>query len=128
MTKLKLYAGQAPGYYFIGLSDGLNQTLLFHYSSFKKVHPRANDRFWDPALSWTNKGTNFFSRTAFVGFSDGHHLTRSLGRSAHRFNTMLAPKIVIPGQKWYWYIVDFTTIFLIESAGFHTTYSLLYKR
>ena len=125
--KLKIYAKQAPGYYVAGFADGLNQTIAHHYGAFKRVHPGANDQYWNPDISWTNKGDNFLMRTVFVGTTDGYHLTRTIGRTAKRFNTMYAPRIAIPKQKWYWHVIDFAFLFVVESLGFHTTYSWIYK-
>jgi hypothetical protein len=126
--KMNRYAKAAPGYYMAGMADGLNQTLLFHYPKFKKVHPRASDQFWNPAQSWKNKNNRgFIMKTSLVGMTDGHHMSRTLNRSFLRFNSMVVPQISIPKQDWYWYPVDFIFLFAVESAGFHTTYSLIYK-
>ena len=126
--KIKRYSKAAPAYYLAGAADGLNQTLLFHYPKFKNVHPKASDQFWNPAQSWTNKNDRgFLMQTSFVAVTDGYHMSRTLNRSFLRFNSMVVPQISIPKQKWYWYPVDFVFLFAVESAGFHTTYSLIYK-
>lgn len=125
--KWKRYSKQLPGYFLAGAADGLNQTLLFHYPKFKARHPNVNDQWWNPDISWTNKGTNLFNRTVFVAFTDAYHMTRTIGRTAKRMNTMYAPSIAIPKQKWYWHIIDFAFLFGVESLGFHTVYSGIYK-
>lgn len=107
-----------------GAADGVNQTLLFHYDNFKRVHPDANDQFWDPFLSYTNKGNTLFGKTFGASFSDGYHLTRWFDR-----NSMLASGTLVilsNGNNWVGYIADFLIGFLCRSIGFHLTYSIIY--
>lgn len=125
--KLKQYGKAAPGYVLAGMADGLNQTLWSHYDHFKRVHPNSRDKYWNPYESWRNKydhGT--LGQTSFVWITDGHHMTRTVNRTAIRFNTIAFP-ISKPGQKWGWYVADFMYLFLVESIGFHSTYSFIYK-
>lgn len=125
--KLKQYAKAAPGYIVAGAADGLNQTLWAHYDHFKRVHPNANDQYWNPYNSWTNKyDYGMLGQTSFVWITDAHHLTRTVNRTAIRFNNSAFP-ISRGKQKWYWYMVDLTYLFLVESIGFHSTYSIIYK-
>jgi uncharacterized protein (DUF952 family) len=41
-----------------GFMDGTAESLRIHYSEFKQVHPKANDHFWNPSLSWVNNKIN----------------------------------------------------------------------
>lgn len=125
--KLKRYTAAAPAYLIAGAADGMNQTLNYHYSAFKKRHPAANDQYWHPGTSWTNKyEKGILGQTSMVWTTDAQHLTRTLNRTAIRFNTIALP-IAQAKQKWWWYIIDFTYLFTVESIGFHSTYSLYYK-
>jgi hypothetical protein len=68
-----------------GIADGVNQNLT-HWRWGKGKY------FWDVKTSWKNKykdfdngntDARFFgSKTIFVGFTDGYHLTRMIDRSA----------------------------------------------
>jgi len=68
-----------------GAADGVNQNLA-HWRWGK------GKQFWDVKTSWKNKykdfdGGNtdaafFGSKTVFVAFTDGYHLTRMIDRSA----------------------------------------------
>lgn len=64
-----------------GALDGVRDALLFHYDDFQRVHPGADPTFWDPSISWTNKGgitylndgVHFLSQSStwLNGFSGG---------------------------------------------------------
>jgi len=68
-----------------GAADGVNQNLA-HWRWGK------GKQFWDVKLSWKNKYKDFDggntdarfwgSKTVFVAFTDGYHLTRMIDRSA----------------------------------------------
>lgn len=38
-----------------GSTWGLHELLTHDYATFKAFAPRANDQFWNPAISWKNK-------------------------------------------------------------------------
>lgn len=125
--KLNLYLKASPMYFVAGASDGINQVLWARYDHFKRIHPNANDQYWNPFLSWENKYDHgLLKQTAFVWLTDGHHMTRTVSRTAIRYNNLFHP-VVIPDQKWYWYLIDFTYLFLAESIGFHSTWSGIYR-
>lgn len=65
--------------FIAGGANGLEETIKFHYASFKKVHPNGNDEFWNPAISWTNKNKNWFTKL-LPTFTDGYHLSRGTAR------------------------------------------------
>lgn len=65
-----------------GYAEGVRETLNYHYVDFKRVHPDANDQFWNPDQSWTNKYRNgdpsqgpafWQSEHLLVGLTDGLH-------------------------------------------------------
>jgi hypothetical protein len=68
-----------------GVADGVNQNLT-HWRWGK------GKQFWDVKTSWKNKYKDwdagntdaafFGSKTVFVAFTDGYHLTRMIDRSA----------------------------------------------
>jgi len=71
---------------FAGLSEGIMDTLQFHYSNSNFYHLK-NKTFWDPEISWRNKYKNgdptegpkfLFSTNLFVGLTDGWHLFKLL--------------------------------------------------
>ena len=63
-----------------GMMDGLTETLQHHYTAFSARFPGADPYWWNPALSWENKGAGFLNRTILVIFSDAYHLLRFLSR------------------------------------------------
>lgn len=111
-----------------GMSDGVNQAINHHYHAFKRVHPGASDQFWNPKLSWTNKYDSKLplATTALVWTTDGHHLTRTLDRS------FLVASLTVnfantKKRKLVWCVLEAAGLMLIRSAGFHLTYSIIYK-
>ena len=109
-----------------GASDGVHETLWYHYDHFKRVHPNANDDYWNPYIS-SNQMNNstLWSRTYGRAFIDGNHTTRFIDR-----NCMLTA-VVLSGvtnrDEWWWYVVDFVKYFAARSVGFAITYKLIYK-
>lgn len=114
-----------------GAADGVNQALQFQYPGFKSVFPGANNQFWNPALSCTNKykngdpkqGAKFpGSRTWLVFTTDGYHLTRF---ADHLFlSGAVAFKIAgYEKKKWYFYVMEAVGYWLINRAGFCLVYN-----
>lgn len=118
-----------------GACDGQVETLSHHYDKFKKVFPNANDQYWNPAISWENKWADdtyktekfLFSSTALVWTTDGYHMfkmgqkasiftavTIDIGKSRHK-------------KKFKHYIVDFVFYSGCYTAGFYSTYGILYR-
>lgn len=116
-----------------GAADGFNQALQFQYGGFKKAFPHACDQFWKPSLSGANKykngdpkqGAKFpGSRTWLVFTTDGYHLTRF---ADHLFMSgAVAFKIAgYEKKKWYIYVAEAASYWLINRAGFCLTYNRL---
>lgn len=120
--------------FFSGAADGISETIKFHPDAFFTTHPSANRQFWDGRISWQNKyrngdpaqGRAYIGSTTWLAWTtDGYHLTRTTG------NVFLFGSITISifekKRKWWTYPIEFIGGGLARSAGFHTTYSLLYK-
>ena len=118
-----------------GVANGYNETISHHYSQFKKVHPGANDQFWNPEQSWLNKyedfnggnkNANYFGSKTFLSWTtDAYHLTSV----ASNVSLIGATCIITIGEKrkWWEYGIDILGMSLARSAGFHLIYSGIYK-
>lgn len=117
-----------------GAFEGTAEILKWHYYRFQNVFPNANKNFWDPKYSGDNKykdglgshGPKYFGSTTFlVWTTDGYHALRSSR------NIMFATTISLHSnskrKKWYDYAFDLGVHALVYQAGFHSTYSLLFK-
>lgn len=118
-----------------GVANGYHETILNHYPQFKRVHPNANDQYWNPEISWLNKYEDFdrygkkeayFGSTTFLAWTtDAYHLSSVIS------NTSLigATCIITIGEKrkWWEYGIDILAMSLSRSAGFHLIYSKIYK-
>ena len=112
-----------------GISDGTNEELSHHYNNFKKVFPKANDQYWDPKISWTNKYKNgdptqgpkhFGSTTFLVWTTDGYHMTRFVK------NTMVVTSIALsvrPKRKFK----DFLVRAIAHSVAYHVGFFVSYE-
>jgi hypothetical protein len=117
-----------------GMFEGTAETLKFHYYRFEKRFPKANDNYWDPVKSWENKyknneygqGAKYLGSTTFLAWTtDGYHMTRTVR------NGFLMTAIVLKKnkrQKWYWYVVEGFGHLVAYQAGFHASYSLLFRK
>lgn len=118
-----------------GMANGYNQTILHHYGQFKRVHPNANDKFWNPQISWLNKYEDFdkygkreayFGSTTFLAWTtDAYHLSSVISNTS----IVGATCIITIGEKrkWWEYGIDIVAMSLSRSAGFHLIYSKIYK-
>lgn len=108
-----------------GCFDGLNQTLLFHYGAFSAVFD-LDAQYWNPAISWTNKGSNFFSRTIFVFATDAYHLTRFLYYWLLVISVYFLGKSSLHSNRFLSLLLTFAVVFGLKSLGFHLLYSVLF--
>lgn len=126
-----------------GMLDGTIETINYHYETgFKPRFPKANDQFWNPALSWKNKykdgdpklGPKFTgSTTIFACSTDGYHLLRTSKRTidgttlVFYLNQSCNDKKTSNKKKWIKAAKDFVILTGIRCVGFHLTYSLIFK-
>jgi len=133
--RLKSQIVPASLVFLSGFSDGVNNVLSFKWSSFKKVFPGADQKYWWPSKSWDNKykngkkeqGERFpGSSTIFVSFSDGYHLTRFFD---HLFMAgAITCKIALfEKRKWYLYPLEALSYLLINRVGFCLAYNVIFK-
>ena len=117
-----------------GMADGTAEALKYRYPEFKKVFPNANDQFWNPNLSWTNKyrngdylqGEKFLgSTTVFVWTTDGYHMVRAI----RNCSMILAVTLNFGDLKpWYYYIIEGIIYYVSYTSGFTTTYGILFRK
>lgn len=120
--------------FLAGMCEGGAETLKFHYYKVKNKYPNLNETYWNPEVSWTNKykngdvkqGPRFFGSTTFlVWTTDGYHMLRT-SRNIFFITTLTLNKNK-DKKKWYDYLIKIGTHTLAYQAGFHTTYTLMFK-
>ena len=129
--ELKKHIAPAAAVFVAGMSDGLNQALQFRYSGFKRVFPKANDKWYNPSISWKNKYKNgdpsqgakyFGSTTFFVGLTDAYHATRTISNS---FNAAAIVFSVSDGKKRWWvYLLEIGAYWTLNMIGFSIVYNI----
>lgn len=116
-----------------GSFDATAEVLRIDYSRFEARFPEANQQFWNPNKSWTNKWKNgdpaqgeafFLSSTALVWTTDAYHLMRT-GRNM----TMIAAVVIPIGKRknWKQYAIEVAIYYTSYTAGFNLIYNGLYK-
>lgn len=136
--KWKRYLLPAGTAFLSGAFDGVNQTVLHHYSAFKRVFPDANDQWNDPRISHRNKwkidengkvlvGEErfLFSSNWLVWTTDNYHATRTGDQWMISMTIMFHPERY--GKKWWEKGLEVVGYSLMRKAGFHATYSVLFK-
>jgi len=119
--------------YISGAAKGMSDVLMFHYGNFQHIHPGADSQFWNPAISWRNKWKNGdpaqgeafpFSSTVFCPFLDGWHASNGLAKVS-----CIGAVVIKIGhkKKLRYYLYDFVVYSLAYSAGFWTTYEIIYR-
>jgi hemolysin activation/secretion protein len=112
-----------------GAADGVNQNLA-HWRWGK------GKAFWDVKLSWKNKykdwdGGNtdaafFGSKSVFVAFTDGYHLTRMIDRSAMLLSIGIsAGELKQYAKKDRWKVV--AKKILLSSISNRIAFNIIYK-
>ena len=118
-----------------GAADGMTQVIAFHPDKFFAQHPNADRQFWDNQISWRNKyrngdpeqGRAFIGSTTWLAWTtDAYHLFRTTSRLT-AVAGLTIPLYKGSGKKLRHYAAEIGLSGLAWSAGFHTTYSLLYK-
>jgi len=112
-----------------GAADGVNQNLT-HWRWGKGKH------FWDVKTSWKNKYKDFDggnldarfwgSKSVFVSFTDGYHLTRMIDRSAMLLSVGIgAGELKDYEKKDRWKVV--AKKILISSLINRISFNIIYK-
>jgi hypothetical protein len=119
-----------------GAARGYEQVVNYHYSSFKRVHPGANDQFFDPEISWKNKykdgieseGSAFpLSTTLLVWTTDFKHLM-DFTSDVPNYICITIPLFIKHGTPSIKQILlRALTIVAAREIGFNTIYSVIYK-
>lgn len=117
-----------------GAADGMTQVIAFHPDRFFAQHPNADRQFWDNSISWRNKyrngdpqqGRAFVGSTTWLAWTtDAYHLFRTTSRLT-AVAGLTIPLYKGSGKKLRHYAAEIGLSGLAWSAGFHTTYTLLY--
>lgn len=105
-----------------GAAWGTHEVLMHRYRDFEAVFPQANDRFWNPAVSWQNKHETDMP----VWFTDGKHMLATYNQAA-LFGAGVT--IAIGGRRpWRHYLVDAALSFGAYSLGNFLAYDVVFRR
>ena len=119
-----------------GAADGMTQVIAFHPDRFFEMHPGADRQFWDNQISWRNKyrngdpaqGRAYLGSTTWLAWTtDAYHLFRTTSRVT-AVAGLTIPLYSGSGKKLKHYAAEIGLSGLAWSAGFHTSYSLLYRK
>ena len=115
------------------VAEAIMDTLQFHYynSIFKLFK---NELFWNPEISWKNKYKNgnpldgekfLFSKTLFVGLTDGWHLFKLI----RNFSLFFAIFLIFNLTYSIWLSILFSAILrIIYGVVFTLFYSYLFEK
>lgn len=112
-----------------GAAWGLHEKTMHHYPAFETRFPGAKPRFWNPAVSWTNKYVDWpedkTRRRIPVVFTDAKHLLAS----TTQVTAFAAGACITLGDKrpWWHYAIDVGISFGAYSAGNYITFNALYR-
>lgn len=115
--------------------DATAEVLRINYDQFAKVHPNANQNFWNPNESWRNKWKNgdpnqgekyFFASTALVWTTDAYHLART-GRNITAMSAIIIPIGKRHKKPFKQYAAEFVIYYVSYTAGFNLVYNGIYK-
>lgn len=112
-----------------GLAKGFNETLHFHWKEFHRQHPKANGKWFNPAVSWRNKYANndpdagpkfVMSTSLLVMVTDQYHLNNFINRMA--WGAAMIVKIGEKKRPFKQYLLDFLYYTACHQTGFALTY------
>lgn len=137
---MKPYILPCSSMFVSGILDGTIETINYHYfTGFKQVFPGANDQFWNPAVSWTNKYKNHNSAlgpkfpgstTVFVFTTDAYHALRTarnvidFGTISFYINRNCSNNHKTKLRK---YLIDALILAVSHAIGFTAAYSVLFR-
>ncbi len=110
-------------------ADGLIETLLHHYPAFTSRFPSTNPYWWNPALSWENKGDGLLTRTALAMVTDAYHCFRFVSRALLAASCILLGLASPKPFSWVWWRVWVPTLaaaMLAWSAGFYLVWDWIF--
>jgi len=108
-----------------GVAKGYSDVINYRYEEFKIIHPNANDQYWNPDISWTNKwkvGSTteerfWGSSRWFVPLTDANHMFPTVSK----YSAIGAIVIKIGDkQKFIYYVYDFI-IYTLSYSLFHNS-------
>lgn len=112
-----------------GASKGFNETLTFHWKAFRNSFPKANPKWFNPAISWRNKykngnpeeGAKFpLSTSVLVMATDQYHLNNFVNKMA--WTSAFVVKLGEGKKPFKQYLLDFLYYSACHQAGFALTY------
>lgn len=115
--------------FLAGAFDGLTETLLHHYPAFSNLLPNADPYWWNPELSWPNKGDNFLTRTLLVWTTDAYHFTRFAARvllAAGVGAFAITSPLPFSRVWWQWAVVFGSGMLVAWLIGFYLVWALVF--
>ncbi len=118
-----------------GFSKGFNEALQFKYNGFEDIFPHANDQWFYPTFSYTNKfkdhdpekGARFpLSTSVLVMFTDQYHLNNFIQKTA--LTAALVIKIGEGKKPLKHYLMDIAYYTICYQVGFHSVYTPISMR
>lgn len=118
-----------------GLAKGFNEALEYHYNGFEAIFPHANDQWFYPTFSYTNKfkdndpekGPRFpLSTSVLVMFTDQYHLNNFIQKTA--LTAALVIKIGDGKKSFKYYLMDILFYTACYQAGFHSVFQPITAR
>lgn len=118
-----------------GLAKGFNEALQYRYNGFESIFPHADDQWFYPTFSYTNKykdndpskGPRFpLSTSVLVMFTDQYHLNNFIQKSA--LTAALVIKIGDGKKPFKHYVMDVLYYSACYLAGFHAIYQPISMR
>jgi hypothetical protein len=137
---IKKYVVPGSAMFLSGLIDGTLESIKFHYcNGFKARFKNANDQFWNPDISWTNKyknanpsdGEKFRgSTTALVCTTDAYHGLRTAKNLINTFTVVFylnRSRNESRKTTWKKILTEALVLTTLRNIGFTATYSGLFK-
>lgn len=112
-----------------GFAKGFNEALQYKYNGFEDIFPHADDQWFYPTFSYTNKykdhdpekGARFpLSTSVLVMFTDQYHLNNFIQKTA--LTAALVIKIGEGKKPFKHYLMDAVFYTICYQAGFHAVY------
>lgn len=125
-----------------GASNGLHETVHYHWSAFERVFPNAEKQYWKPLGdcndifkgSWVNKYKDYpkdkseafpGSTTVFVFLTDAKHLLSEFFKWFAWIGVYLIVSSAMLKTKYNWLLIPMGC-YIVHSIGFHLIYTLIF--